>query len=270
MDATNIFRLCRLRAWLALGSERFPVTLSNKSGRDITPEKRPFDFGDVGLQPVCTRWGFSRGHPIDRYYIEDFLARHRTDIRGHVIEIGDNTYTRQFGGTEVSRSDVLDIEPRSPLVTIVADLTDAPKVPSNTFDCVIITQVLVLIQDVAKALATLCRILKPGGVALITVPGISQISSSSAEAQDWSWSFYPKTLRWLLLQHDFDEEKLLVGGAGNLKTTVGFLLGLAQEDLLASDFAVKDERYPLVVTARAVKKFPYAGVRAQGKGVSVQ
>ena len=216
---------------------------------------RKFNFGDVGLEPVCSRWGFTRGDPIDRFYIEEFLTRHASDIRGSVLEIGDNTYTRQFGGDRVIQSDVLDVDARSNQVTIVADLTNASHVPSETFDCIILTQVLVVIQDVTKALATLCRILKPGGVALITVPGISHISSSLVEAQQWSWSFYPKTLRWLLLQYGFDEAKLVVEGAGNLKTTIGFLLGLSQQDLLARDFAINDKRYPLVVTARAVKKF---------------
>jgi glycosyltransferase involved in cell wall biosynthesis/ubiquinone/menaquinone biosynthesis C-methylase UbiE len=217
-----------------------------------------FSFGDLGSQPVCRNWGFSRGAPIDRRYIEEFLSRHAHDIRGRVLEIGENRYTLQFGGEKVTRSDVLDILPQSDNVTIIADLTDAPSIPSDTFDCVILTQVLMLIQDVPKALATVCRILRPGGVALITVPGISQISSLPDEAKAWSWSFYPKSLRWLLLQHPFDEQSLLVEGRGNLKTTIGFLVGLAQNDMEESDYAFDDESYPLVVAARAVKKLAHA------------
>ena len=43
-------------------------------------------------------FGFDRGTPIDRYYIESFLSTHASDIRGHVLEVADNTYTRRFGG----------------------------------------------------------------------------------------------------------------------------------------------------------------------------
>jgi glycosyltransferase involved in cell wall biosynthesis/ubiquinone/menaquinone biosynthesis C-methylase UbiE len=227
-----------------------------------TQQRAAFNFGDLGLQPVCRRWGFSRGAPIDRRYIEEFLSRHAHDIRGRVLEIKDNSYTLRFGGDKVTKSDALDILPQSDSATIIADLMDAPGVPSDTFDCVILTHVLVLIQDVPKALATVCRILRPGGVALITVPGISQISSFPEEAKEWSWSFYTKSLRWLLLQHPFDEESLLVEGRGNLKTTIGFLVGLAQSDIEESDYAFDDESYPLVVTARAVKQVAHARVAA--------
>ncbi len=44
-------------------------------------------------------FGYDRGLPIDRYYIERFLANNASDIRGHVMEIADNIYMRRFGGT---------------------------------------------------------------------------------------------------------------------------------------------------------------------------
>lgn len=215
--------------------------------------KAKFNFGDFGLQPITDDWGFSRGQPVDRYYVEAFLGRHAYDIRGKVLEVGDNGYTSRYGGARVVKSDVLDLAKYNETVTYVADLTDAPNVPTNTFDCVILTQVLELIQDVSKAIQTVCRVLKPGGVALITVPGISQISSLPQEAATWSWSFYPQTLRRLLTTVDFDSRKLLVDGHGNLKTAVSFLAGLAQDDLEPEDFEMHDFRYPLIVTARAVR-----------------
>jgi SAM-dependent methyltransferase len=214
---------------------------------------RPFDFGDLGLYPVTDDWGFSRGRPVDRHYIESFLERCSEDIRGHVVEVGGRGYTTLFGGARVARSDVWDVDPENCGATILADLCDAPHVPDDTFDCFILPQVLELIQKTPEALRELHRVLKPGGVALITVPGISQISSMAHEAASWSWSFYPKTLGWLLSNAGFEAETLEVEGWGNLKTTVAFLAQLAQEDLLPEDYEVNDSRYPLIVTARAVK-----------------
>jgi SAM-dependent methyltransferase len=217
-------------------------------------QQTKFNFGDFGLQPATNDWGFSRGDAIDRYYIEAFLDRHSYDIRGRVLEVGGNVYTQRYGGSRVSQSDVLDVAQYNSAVTIVADLTDALNIPSETFDCVVLTHVLPLVREAPKAISTVCRILKQGGVALITVPGISQISSYKNEAANWSWSFYPDSLRWLLEQADFDRSRLLIEAWGNCKTTVSFLAGLAQDDLEPADFQVHDPRYPLTVTARAVKR----------------
>ena len=50
------------------------------------------------LEPVSRSFGFDRGTPVDRRYIEQFLARHAAAIRGDVLEVGDDGYTRRFGG----------------------------------------------------------------------------------------------------------------------------------------------------------------------------
>lgn len=212
-----------------------------------------FDFGDIGLSPVTNDWGFSRGRPVDRYYIESFLQRYSEHIKGHVVEVGDRGYTHRFGNGRVNTTDVWDVNSENNMATIVADLSCASHVPSNTFDCFILTQVLVLIQNVEEAVRELYRVIKPGGVALITVPGISQISSVDEEATSWSWSFYPKTLKRILTDAGFEQESLVVEGMGNLKTTVAFLAQLAQSDLKPQDYEFNDNRYPLVVVARAVK-----------------
>jgi SAM-dependent methyltransferase len=212
-----------------------------------------FDFGGLaGVTPITTDWGFPRGTPVDRMYIEQFLLRHRKDISGHVVEVSDNDYTMQFGEGPEIKSSVLDIRTDNPRATIIADLTNAPQIPDGTFDCVILTQVLIFIFDVEAALKTVVRTLRPGGVALITVPGISQMSAKADEYQTWSWSFYPETLRRLLIRH-FDPRNLIVESFGNVKTTISFLAGLAQEDLAAEDFQHQDPRYPLIVAARAVR-----------------
>ena len=97
-------------------------------------------------------------------------------IRGRVLEVQEAVYTQRFGDpASIERIDVLDIDPDNPDATVVADLADAPNLPSDAFDCVICTQTLLLIYDVHAAVRTLHRVLKPGGTALVTVPGISRI-----------------------------------------------------------------------------------------------
>jgi hypothetical protein len=92
------------------------------------------------LAPVSREFGYDRGLPIDRYYIERFLARYAEDIRGRVLEIGDNSYTQKYGGSHVTASDVLHVTEGNSQATLVADLTHAEHIPSDTFDCIIFTQ----------------------------------------------------------------------------------------------------------------------------------
>src|SRR5215204_2652412 len=80
--------------------------------------------------PISREFGLDRGRPTDRYYIENFLARQAGDIRGHVLEVADNSYTRKYGGAHVTISDVLDLREDNPQATIVADLTSANHIPS--------------------------------------------------------------------------------------------------------------------------------------------
>ena len=146
-------------------------------------------FGSLRrLTPISRTFGFDRGLPIDRHYIERFLSAHAGDIRGDVLEIGDNAYTRRFGGERITKSDVLHVSEGNPDATIVGDLTCADFIPSDSFDCVILTQTLHLIYDLRAALKTLYRILKPGGVVLATFPGISQMSNDCWR-ESWCWAF---------------------------------------------------------------------------------
>src|SRR5690349_21130910 len=50
------------------------------------------------VEPVSRNFGFDRGLPIDRFYIEQFLAAEAGAIQGNVLEIEHDLYTRRFGG----------------------------------------------------------------------------------------------------------------------------------------------------------------------------
>ena len=203
------------------------------------------------VTPISREFGFERGQPIDRYYIEDFLARQAEDIRGCVLEISDDPYTRKYGGSRVKSSDVLDIVEDNPRATIVADLTSAEHVPSNAFDCIICTQTLQFIYNVRSAIQTLHRALRPGGVLLVTVPGISQIGPD--EGSDyWCWAFTIFSVR-RLFEESFPTTNLRVESHGNVLAAISFLHGLAAEELRQEELEYHDPYYQLLITLRAVK-----------------
>lgn len=227
-------------------------------GEEYCPPMGKVRFGDLRRLTPCSRqFGFDRGLPIDRYYIEQFLSNSASDIQGRVLEIGDDTYTRKFGGDRVTQSDVLHVVEGNPKATFVGDLTCADHIPSDTFDCVILTQTLQLIYDVRAAVKTLYRILKPNGVALVTVPGISQIdryydSDGDHWGDYWYWSFTTLSAR-RLLEEAFATADLQVEAHGNVLSAIAFLHGLATEELRQEELDYCDRDYEALITIRAVK-----------------
>lgn len=211
------------------------------------------DFGDLrNLKPISDVWGLDRGLPIDRYYIQKFLAANALDIHAHVLEIGENTYTRLYGGERVAKSDILHVSAESPKATIVADLSHADHVSSNAFDCIICTQTLHLIYEIREAIGTLHRILKPGGVLLATLPGISQISRYDMDRWGDYWRLTSASAKRLFAA-EFSERDVQVEAYGNVLAAVAFLHGIATEELTPAELDATDADYELIVVVRASK-----------------
>lgn len=211
-------------------------------------------LGDLRrLRPASGYFGFDRGTPIDRTYIQDYLRRHAADIRGRVLEVKDRAYTRACGGDTVTRSDVLDIDAGNPEATLVADLEHPEQLPADAFDCFILTQTLHLIFDARAALAAAARTLRSGGVLLVTVPAISQLDAWALRQGGGDyWRFTSHALRRLLAQA-FPGGRIEVEGAGNVLAATAFLHGLAAEELDPAELRVHDPVYELLALGRAVK-----------------
>jgi SAM-dependent methyltransferase len=211
------------------------------------------------VEPLSRHFGYDRGQPVDRWYIERFLAENAGNICGTVLEVGSDTYTQQFGGRRVQRSEVLNVDPGDPQTTFVADLADAPTLPSGAFDCVILTQTLHLIFDLEAAVRTVHRILRRGGVALVTVPGISPISRDRW-AETWFWSLTPLAAE-RLFGDVFGIPNVEVAAWGNVASAVAFLQGRSARELRAQELEVVDPQYPLLVTIRAFRPGMESGVQ---------
>jgi SAM-dependent methyltransferase len=204
------------------------------------------------VHPHRKEFGWTRGQCVDRYYIEQFLSQHSSDIRGRAVEIAENVYMAQFGGDRIDKADVLDYVQR-PGVTILADLMSASEIADDSFDCFICTQTLMYLYDLRAAVKTLWRTLAPGGVALVTLSGISQVAplSMTGEAQDY-WRFTGASAQ-RLFGEVFGDEQVEVQTFGNVLTAVAFLHGLVVEELTAEELAHHDPDYPVTVAVRAMK-----------------
>ena len=203
------------------------------------------------VTPLSRQFGYDRGLPIDRHYIERFLAENAHAIAGRTLEIGDSEYTRRFGGSEVTQAEVLNIDPGHPETTIVADLADADEIESEAFDCLVITQTLHLIYDVRAAVRTLHRILRPGGTVLATFPGISPLSTDRW-AETWYWALTPLSAARLFAEV-FGEQNVEVLTYGNVLTSVAFLEGMASRELTSRELDAQDPQFPMLVAVRACR-----------------
>jgi SAM-dependent methyltransferase len=201
------------------------------------------------LTPLSEGFGFDRGTPVDRYYIERFLGENRSAIRGHVLEVKNSRYTDRFG-LDVSERSVLDVDETNRNATIVADLAAADAVPGDTFDCFILTQTLQYIYDARAALFHAHRVLRPGGVLLCTVPSIARITPGSVDGEHWRFT---RASCRRLFEEFFAADKLEVQTHGNVLTAIAALTGMAAEELKPRELDHDDESFPLLVTIRAEK-----------------
>jgi SAM-dependent methyltransferase len=220
--------------------------------KKIIPKEGAVILGDLNrTSPFSEEFGYDRGGPIDRYYIESFLQKNKALIQGKVLEIGDNEYTLRFGNPDSLQSEIFDVDPKNSKANFVGDLSNAPFIPDNSYDCIILTQTLQMIYNYKDAIATCFRILKPGGSLLLTVPGISNIDFDEWN-EYWMFSFTTNSIKRILLEC-FPIERISVETYGNVLTATAFLYGMGFPELEKEQIDFTDPHYQLIISAVATK-----------------
>lgn len=211
-------------------------------------------FGGLrSTTPISRVFGLDRGLHISRYYIEKFLHANRDAVHGRVLEFGDPFYTHKFGGGRVTKADVLTVAAGDSQATFTGDLTDGDFLPSGAFDCIICTQTLQMIYDFRAAVATLHRILRPGGTLLVTTHGISQIGRfEGVDAWGEYWHFTSQSLV-RLFGEVFPPGEVRLQAYGNVLAAVAHLHGLTAADVTPEELDEHDPAYEVIVGVRASK-----------------
>ncbi len=208
-------------------------------------------MGDLrAMEPPSRTFGLDRGLPIDRWYIERFLEANAAAIRGCVLEAGDATYTKRFGGARVAASHVLHATEGNAAATIVGDLATGEGLPRDHFDAIILTQVLQFIYDVHGAVRHAHAALAPGGTLLATMTVIAPISRYDADR--WGEYWRPTSQAAQRLFGDvFGAANVAVASHGNHVSAHAAIAGMAAEELSDAELSANDPDYPVVITVVA-------------------
>lgn len=212
--------------------------------RRVTPHRRNF--------------GMARGTCIDRHYIDRFFRAHQADFSGRVLEVQCSEYTQEFG-SGVTQCDVIDIDEKNPERTITADLTHCDVISDQTYECIVLPQTLLYVYDLSAAIRQMWRILKPGGVLLVTLPGIAKVCLPEeicvgAVGEDF-WRFTSASAR-RLFGDVFGPENVEVVAYGNVLSATAFLHGLIVEEFTADELDYRDPEYEVSIGVRARRAAP--------------
>jgi SAM-dependent methyltransferase len=198
------------------------------------------------IAPFSTAYGFDRGTPVDRYYLNRFLDGNLTLITGRVLEIQVPSYTRRFG-KGVIESHTVDINPRFH-TTYTCDLADASSIPTDYYDCFLAPNTLQHLLDLRAALRTMLRVVKPGGTLLASA---AMLLPLIPEGGDY-WRLTPEGWRGVL-EAEWPQCEIAVEGHGNCLSAAAAMYGLALEELKPAELDAYDPRYPVLITIRCRK-----------------
>ncbi len=218
--------------------------------RVIRPKSEYFMYGlpQKFVEPISTKYGFDRGKPVDRYYIEKFMSENSSLIKGVCLEITDTAYTEKYGAEKVTKADALDINKNNKMATIYGDLRDLNNVESNTYDCVIITQTFVMIDDYESAIKECHRIIKPGGYALVTMPCLGPVWN--IDNHFWRWT---RASAEFLFKKYFPNDLLEVQTYGNALAGQCFWVGLSLDEISTEELEYNDKFFPVIVSVKVRK-----------------
>ncbi|HSK16951.1 MAG TPA: methyltransferase domain-containing protein [Gaiellaceae bacterium] len=202
--------------------------------------------------------GRQHGLPIVRYYWARFLDEQRAVIHGRGLEVGSTSTIREYGGPALTQADGIDFVAHSEEISVVADLTAADDVPSDTYDCFVNQFTMHLIHDLDSALYHSLRVLTPGGALLVNFPSVEYLFSRGLDMGTGPpvfvfWQFTPLQVENLLRRAGLSEDDFEIDLFGNLFTRVAYQLNVPAEELTQEELDHVDPGHPLLICVRATK-----------------
>ncbi|MFE0258268.1 class I SAM-dependent methyltransferase [Streptomyces sp. NPDC059010] len=212
----------------------------------LVPPIGGIDWGQLRrLIPICPAFGMSRGTPIDRHYLNQFIAEIHDFVQGDVVEIGGlDSNGGAYGFTRASKYRGLDIR-EAPGVSLVGDAADPGIIPADSLDTIIAFNVLEHTARPWQVVDNMRQWLRPGGTACCMVPSAQRLHSAP---EDY-WRPLPAALREMFSA--WSEQT--VHQYGNPLSVIASLMGIAAEELDALELSSYHPDYPVATCIVARK-----------------
>ena len=107
------------------------------------------------------------------------------------------------------------------------------------------------IANADAALKQIHHALRPGGVALITVPGITPVDRGEWK-ESWYWSFTKPAMQKTMAQI-FPAANVTAQNFGNVLVANALLYGMGLPELKKEQMDYTDPHYQVIITVKAVK-----------------
>jgi SAM-dependent methyltransferase len=211
----------------------------------ITPEVGSLDWGDLRrLQPLCQFFGFTRGTPVDRYYLDRFVESIGQEVRGITLEIGGEKRNRElYGFTQATEYRVLDLPGLSD--DIAGDVSNRNTLSESSLDSIVMFNVLEHCEHPQTVVDNIHHWLKPGGKAFVLVPTAQKIHPAPRDY----WRPLPHGLDSLFKGFSGREIRTY----GNIATVIASFHGVAAEELTREELEFNHPDYPVTSCITAQK-----------------
>ena len=192
------------------------------------------------ILPVDPAGGKHRNHrwTIARYYIDKALRAPEVKALGDgkvCAEVGDKHFLHTYFPT---CAEMLAVDLKDPKADVLVDLvhpdwTD-PRIKQAHFDLLVVGEVMEHIDRVDVALATLVRLLKPGGTIVWTTPFLMQYHANPGDENRYS----PTRVNALFDRAGLDTVKS--DGVGNWLAVTLYLAGFGTDETHSSELDAPD------------------------------
>lgn len=229
------------------------ILASNLKNLIVKIKRSVFPANDIDIKVMSRKFGYDRGTPIDRVYINNFLKKRKNLFVGDCLEVGYPEFLLNFS-VPLNQITVLGVNnPDKRFKYVNCDLSLGKELPREKFDLFVCTQTFNFIKDYSTAIENSANLLKEDGSMIGTVSGLAALSQYDDDKWGDYYRFSPRAIREALSK-SFHEVEIEV--YGNLYSAIHYLAGHSYEDLQYKYLIeTSDNLYPVIIgfTARRPK-----------------